>query len=246
MSAAGNDGRKALVQAGLEDFWRLGCGFGQVLDPEAPMEATPDFGALAGRLAGEAASDPLIRSRNLPMLQELCETCARCPLATTRTHVVFGNGNPHPLVAVVGEGPGYYEDKQGVAFVGKAGLFLDKWLAAINLGRDTNVYLCNVIKCRPPENRDPLPEEVEACRPYLAQQLKLLNPRAILGLGKFAAQFLLDSAKGIGELRGSFGVYQGIPVICTFHPAAVLRNPALKRPVWEDLKKLGAFVGTKL
>jgi DNA polymerase len=183
--------------------------------------------------------------------------CTGCALCKTRIQAVPGEGAGRPLVLVVGEGPGADEDASGRPFVGKAGQLLDRMLSSIGLFRDKNCFIANVVKCRPPENRDPLPEEIAACAPFLARQIALLRPLVILAAGRFAAQTLLHTAEGIGRLRGRFGVYSPdypaiteysilgssglpIPILPTYHPSALLRDEALKRPAWEDLKTLRA------
>ncbi|MCR4579678.1 MAG: uracil-DNA glycosylase [Treponema sp.] len=162
--------------------------------------------------------------------------CTRCQLARTRNNVVPGQGVEAPLVLVVGEGPGAEEDARGLPFVGKAGILLDKMLAAIKLYRDTNCYIANIVKCRPPENRNPLPEEEAACFSFLEAQIHILKPKMILCMGKVAAEKLLDQQLPITQYHGHFFEYKGIPLMPTYHPSALLRNEALKRPAWEDLK----------
>ena len=163
--------------------------------------------------------------------------CTHCQLARTRTNVVPGEGVPHPEVLVIGEGPGYDEDMQGRPFVGKAGILLDKMLGAIGLSRTTNCFIANVVKCRPPQNRDPFPEEQEACFSFLEAQIKILKPKMILCMGRISAHKMLNSEEAIGKLHGNFFEYAGIPLMATYHPSALLRNQDLKRPAWEDLKK---------
>lgn len=174
-----------------------------------------------------------------------CISCERCILCRTRKNVVFGEGcADRPIVMVIGEGPGETEDDTGRPFVGKAGQFLDKWLAAISLDRKTNAYITNIVKCRPPMNRDPLPDEKSACLPFLKQQIALIQPQAILCLGKPASTLMTGNMEAsMGSLHGRFFFYDGIPMMCTYHPAAVLRDLSLKRPVWEDLKKLARYLG---
>jgi len=179
--------------------------------------------------------------------------CKACPLAETRTRAVPGEGSDHPLVMVIGEGPGADEDREGRPFVGRAGQLLDKMLLAIGLDRNENCYIANMVKCRPPGNRDPEPGEVAACSLFLKRQIALLRPRIILCAGRVAARNLLKTSKGINALRGEFSEYRPeygpdtaddekaeyvIPVLCTFHPSAVLRDDTLRRPAWEDLKLL--------
>ena len=177
-------------------------------------------------------------------LEETIKSCTRCRLAQGRTHAVPGMGVLDPLVMVVGEGPGAEEDRQGLPFVGAAGQFLDKWLAAVGLSRETNTYIANVVKCRPPGNRDPERDEVASCFPYLIKQVEIVKPKAILAVGRIAAQHLLQTTQGIGSLRGMVHRWKGIPLVATYHPSAVLRDMNLKRPVWEDLKRLKALLDT--
>jgi DNA polymerase len=162
--------------------------------------------------------------------------CTRCKLHTLgRTQVVFGVGNPHADLMFVGEAPGGDEDVQGIPFVGRAGQLLTKIIEAIDLSRD-DVYIANVIKCRPPQNRNPEPDEVETCEPFLFRQIDVIKPKVIVALGKFAAQALLRTDAPISRLRGRVFDYRGAKLIPTFHPAYLLRNPASKREVWEDMK----------
>ena len=166
--------------------------------------------------------------------------CRKCVLCEKRTNVVPGMGVKNPLVMIIGEGPGFEEDRQGLPFVGPAGQLLDKMLGAIGLSRETNCYIANVVKCRPPQNRDPNPEEAPACRGFLNRQISLLKPKMILLLGRIATYHILDTAQGISTIHGQFFEYKTdfgtVPVMPIYHPSAVLRNEALKRPVWEDLK----------
>ncbi len=168
--------------------------------------------------------------------QDICE-CQKCPLGKTRTKFVFGVGNPHADVLFIGEAPGRDEDLKGEPFVGRAGQLLDKILAAIHFKR-SDVYIANILKCRPPENRDPLPEEAATCLPYLLQQIKLIQPKIICCLGRVAAQILLDTKQPLGKMRGSFMDFYGMKLMVTYHPAALLRNPAYKAETWEDVKRL--------
>lgn len=163
-------------------------------------------------------------------------SCSRCVLAQTRTKTVPGFGCLKPLVMVIGEGPGADEDRSGLPFVGPAGKLLDKMLEAINLSRHTNCFIGNIVKCRPPKNRDPAPEETQACASFLHTQIHVLNPKMILAVGRIAAQNLLSTSDGIGRLHGRFFSYKGIPLMPTYHPSALLRDASLKKPAWEDLK----------
>ena len=163
--------------------------------------------------------------------------CHRCRLARERNNIVFGDGNSTAKLVFVGEGPGFREDQQGKPFVGAAGELLTRIIQAINLTR-SQVYICNVIKCRPPENRNPRPDEIETCLPFLERQLEAIRPDYICALGTFAAQTLLGTTTPISRLRGRFHEYKGIKVLPTYHPAYLLRNPEKKRDVWEDMKML--------
>jgi len=165
--------------------------------------------------------------------------CQRCKLAPKRTNIVFGSGNPSAELVFVGEAPGYDEDQQGLPFVGRAGQLLTKIIESINLKRE-DVYICNVLKCRPPENRNPEPDEVAACNPFLKKQLAAIRPKIVCCLGTFAAQTVIQTAAPISRLRGKFFDLDGIRVIATFHPAYLLRSPEKKREVWEDMKQIRA------
>jgi uracil-DNA glycosylase family 4 len=158
--------------------------------------------------------------------------CALCP---NRTHAVPGEGNPHARLVLVGEGPGATEDATGRPFVGQAGQLLDSILQAIDVPRAT-VYITNIVKCRPPQNRKPLPDEIAACIPYLHRQLDLIRPKVILAMGGTAGEALLGVKKSLGELRGKVHTYNGIPLVVTYHPAALLRNPNWKKPTWDDVR----------
>ena len=173
---------------------------------------------------------------SLDTIKEKVLSCKNCPLYSTRKNIVLGMGVQNPLVLVVGEAPGAEEDEQGLPFVGPAGQLLDKMLAAINLSRSTNCYIANILKCRPPQNRTPKIEEANACIAYLKAQIHILKPKMILAMGRTAAQTLLDSPEGINTLRGRFFETEGITMLATYHPSALLRDPSLKRPAWEDLK----------
>lgn len=182
------------------------------------------------------------RRNALRELEEEIRGCLRCPLSEGRSNAVPGEGVVDPLVMVIGEGPGAQEDARGQPFVGRAGQYLDKWLAAIGLSRDRNVYITNIVKCRPPGNRDPQPAESAACNPYLERQIDLVRPKAILAVGRISSSILTDRSDGIGRLRGRTYTYRGIPLIPTYHPSGVLRNDQWRRPVWEDLKRLKALL----
>ncbi len=174
-------------------------------------------------------------ARSLDEMETMIHDCTKCDLYQTATNLVFGTGNPHATFMLVGEAPGADEDAQGKPFVGRAGQLLNKILEAIHFKRE-DVYIANILKHRPPGNRKPTPEEVEACFPYLKKQIELIKPKLILCLGLTAAEALLGTTEGLGKLRGRVLDFEGIPVMVTYHPAALLRNPAWKRPVWEDVQ----------
>jgi len=171
--------------------------------------------------------------------------CQRCKLAPKRTNIVFGSGNPNAELVFVGEAPGFDEDQQGLPFVGRAGQLLTKIIESINLKRE-DVYICNVLKCRPPENRNPEPDEVAACNPFMKKQLAAIRPKIVCCLGTFAAQTVLQTVAPISKLRGKFYDMDGIRIIATFHPAYLLRSPDKKREVWEDMKKVRDYLAGKL
>jgi DNA polymerase len=204
----------------------------------APLQGLPicPIGERVGN-----AGDPC-HSETLEEIRADLGDCCRCGLGQSRNHLVFGTGNPMARLVLVGEAPGGEEDRRGEPFVGEAGQLLDRILKAMHLER-CDVYICNVLKCRPPNNRDPLPEEIERCEPFLVRQLAAIKPEVIVTLGRFAAQSLLRSKTPIGRLRGSWHTYQGIPLMPTFHPAYLLRNPAGKREVWEDMKQVMQRLG---
>jgi uracil-DNA glycosylase len=176
-------------------------------------------------------------------LQKQICTCQQCSLGATRKKFVFGVGSPSAKLVLIGEAPGAEEDVRGEPFVGRAGQLLNKILEAIRFKRE-EVYICNILKCRPPGNRDPLPEEIDQCEPYLWKQLELLQPKIILCLGRISAQSLLKTTATLGSMRGKVHDYRGIPLMVTYHPAALLRNPAWKVPTWEDVQQLRKIYDT--
>jgi DNA polymerase len=186
---------------------------------------------------GIRAAPPSMKPESLNDIRMNLGDCRRCVLCEKRTHIVFGEGDPHARLVFVGEAPGYDEDQQGTPFVGEAGQLLTRIIQSIHLARE-QVYICNVIKCRPPGNRNPEPLEIETCSPFLNRQIQAIRPEFICTLGKFASQTLLKQEIPISKLRGQFYDYHGIRLIPTFHPAYLLRNPEKKRAVWEDMKLL--------
>lgn len=189
---------------------------------------------------GGAVAETWTGARSLEELDALIHDCQKCALGATRNRFVFGVGNPNADVVIVGEAPGADEDKQGEPFVGRAGQLLNKILEAVDFKRE-DVFICNILKCRPPNNRDPLAGEVELCEPYLHKQLALLQPKIMLALGRIAAQTLLRTTDSLTTLRAKVHRYQGVPLVVTYHPAALLRNPNWKRPTWEDMQKFRAL-----
>ncbi len=194
--------------------------------PQAPVQSAPmaDFS-----------------SCNLDQLKQISDSCTVCPLCQGRTNGVFGAGNPNADLMFIGEGPGQDEDMQGIPFVGKAGMLLTKMINAMQFSRD-DVYICNIVKCRPPNNRNPLPEEAAACRPYLERQIELVKPKVMVLLGAVPLQYILDM-RGIMRLHGQWFDYKGIKVMPTFHPAYLLRYPEGKRDAWDDLQKVMKVFG---
>ena len=202
--------------------------------PALPV-AVPTLFEAANKLAGET----------LPMVRADLGECTRCKLHKTRNKIVFGDGNPQADLVFVGEGPGADEDAQGLPFVGRAGKLLTQMIEAMGLRRG-DVYICNVVKCRPPGNRQPEKDEVDSCSPFLFRQLDVLQPKVIVCLGATAAQTLLQTNRSISHFRGEWLEYRGYKMIATYHPAYLLRNPAAKSEVWKDLQKVMAELGLQV
>jgi DNA polymerase len=229
-AAATRDWRSALREQGVGEGSRI-------VRPDRPAAGDQWLEALgipAGRSVGAPLAVPA-EGRTLEAVAADVAACAACALGQRALNHVPGEGNPHAEFVCVGEAPGQNEDETGRPFVGAAGQLLDKILAAIRFGRQ-DVFICNVLKHRPPGNRTPSPDEVRACRPFLEEQLALLRPRVILALGTSAAHALLETTQSLGSLRGAVHRYRGIPLIVTYHPAALLRNESWKRPTWEDVQ----------
>jgi uracil-DNA glycosylase len=187
----------------------------------------------------KSISQSAVAAESLDQVRKDLGDCKRCKLHSTRTQIVFGVGNPKADLVIVGEAPGRDEDAQGEPFVGRAGKLLTDIIGAIGLSR-SDVYICNILKCRPPENRNPEPDEIEQCEPFLRRQIDSIQPKLICALGKFAVQTLLRVETPISKLRGQFFDYNGTPLLATYHPAYLLRNPPAKKEVWEDMKLLHA------
>ncbi|MBD1399209.1 uracil-DNA glycosylase [Pelobacter sp. M08fum] len=217
----------------LEELEELG------FNPPAPLDTRQN--RLIDTVA-PAVMPPSVVGETLSDLRSEVELCCACPLHETRKTVVFGRGNPAANLVFVGEAPGHEEDQQGEPFVGEAGRLLERILFAMGLSAD-DVYICNLIKCRPPANRDPHANEVVACEPYLKRQLALLKPTIIVTLGRFAAQTLLGVQTPVSRLRGQWHSYEGVALMPTFHPAYLLRSPQEKKQVWEDMTKVKQRLG---
>lgn len=232
---------KSFGSAGLRDFPRVSPHQAEQSSPGAPSrkpaeEASHDEG-LPER-PPDSGSAPYEPARHgLSSVRDDLGDCRRCRLHTGRTHLVFGEGTENARLVFVGEGPGYDEDRQGRPFVGRAGKLLDKMIAALGFDRSA-VYICNVVKCRPPENRTPSADEMESCAPFLFRQLEAIRPDVICALGLTAAQALLGSDLPMNRLRGRAHRWRGIPVVCTYHPAYLLRTPAQKAAAWQDLLRV--------
>jgi DNA polymerase len=181
------------------------------------------------------------KSLLISLQQQEIDDCKKCPLCAKRTNIVFGQGSPNAELMFIGEAPGEQEDLQGLPFVGRAGQLLNKMIEAMGLKRE-DVYICNVVKCRPPDNREPTPEEIAHCLPYLLEQINIIKPKVIVGLGRHACQALLNTKNSMSSLRGVWHKFDGINFMPTFHPAYLLRNPPAKKEVWEDLQKVMEYL----
>lgn len=206
--------------------------------PPATRDPSPSTMASPTRTEQRDGAGGFEPPRKYPELRTAALQCTRCPLAGERTQVVFSDGVPDASVMVVGEAPGANEDLTGLPFVGRAGKLLDLLLASVDLSRERNVYICNVLKCRPPGNRNPQPDEIESCAPWLRRQIELVAPQVILAVGTFSGKLLTGRDVALRELRGQVYTYQGAPLVVTYHPAALLRNPRWVRPTWDDLQLL--------
>jgi uracil-DNA glycosylase family 4 len=204
-----------------------------------PLEAFAGQPASPSSQTARAAGDP----PSLEAIRETIGDCRRCRLADGRKTIVFGQGNPRAELMFVGEAPGAEEDQQGLAFVGRAGQLLTDIIEKGMKMKRSDVFIANVLKCRPPQNRNPEPDEILSCQPFLEAQIRAIRPRVLVGLGKFGAQWLLKTAEPITRLRGRVGDYEGSAVVPTFHPAFLLRNPAAKKDVWEDMKTVLRILG---
>ena len=226
---------RELKELGVTELYLDGLSAGEAAAlVAAPAAASPSVPSGAPPPAAGRGSAPGAAS-SLQVLGRKAAGCTLCRLSEGRTQVVFGRGSADTELVVVGEAPGAEEDRTGLPFVGPAGKLLDLLLLAVGFDRD-RVYICNVLKCRPPKNRNPLPDEVETCAPYLHGQLDAIGPKVLLAVGKFAAQMLTGTEASIGRLRGRVHTYRGVPVVATYHPAYLLRSPHATRKTWRDLQ----------
>jgi uracil-DNA glycosylase len=203
-----------------------------------PGPLTPESSPKTGLPKWLTASPETLQAMEMVAFDQDIRECQNCPLGKTRKNFVFGSGSPEASVMFVGEAPGADEDAQGLPFVGRAGQLLTKIIESTKTWKRADVFICNVLKCRPPGNRTPLPEEVEQCRPYLEEQIRIIKPKLIMALGASAAQALLKTKDSVGKLRNKWHDYDGIPLRVTYHPAALLRFDGYKKDVWEDMKEL--------
>lgn len=217
-----------------------------ITDKEVTPTVIEDLSPIVELFIPPVFNGSVVSQMSMKHLQEAVSTCTLCRLSATRNKTVFGTGVQKPTLMVIGDGPGSDEDLQGEAFVGRAGKYLDTWLSAIGLSRTNGVFVTNIVKCRPPNDRALQRDEITACLPYLKRQIQLLQPQAILLLGEVAANTLLERNNPLDSLRNTFHRYEGIPTLVTYHPSVVLQNQEFKRPVWEDLKKMAAFLNIAL
>jgi uracil-DNA glycosylase family 4 len=222
-----------------------GAGYALDAEPVRASVAKKDRGDQGGPAAQAEPAAQVDPGRALIALREEIGDCTRCGLHEKRQNIVFGEGNPNASLVFVGEGPGRDEDVSGRPFVGAAGQLLDRIIGAITLRRE-EVYICNVVKCRPPDNRTPGQTECATCGPFLHKQLNIIGPRVVVALGGTATGFLLERGESLGKLRGRFHQAAGFTVMPTYHPAYLLRSPQGKRPVWEDMKQVAAELGLAL
>lgn len=245
-----SESQRAYLEAmGIPLYRRRSQGEPEVQPTEPPAPETApvpeaEVGAAAVEAAPQVEEEPAVMSPGpdgLAALREEVAACQACALWETRTQTVFGVGDPQADVMFVGEAPGADEDRQGEPFVGRAGKLLDRLLRSAGFRRE-EVFICNVLKCRPPGNRDPEPREIDRCSPYLLRQIELIDPAVVLALGSFASRTLLDVRDSIRSMRQQEHTFRGYPLAVTYHPAALLRNPNWTRPTWEDLQKVRRMV----
>ena len=234
--------RQALAQD-LQQFL-VYCDQAEALITAKEIVPSPlmDFSSLVDAILPLPLDKDSPEGATMKQLQRMVSECTRCRLCETRTNTVFGEGVLPARLLIIGEGPDTDEDASARAFEGRAGQYLDTWLTPVGLSRKTNVYLANIIKCCPPENRTPHSDEVASCLPFIKRQIQLVKPELILLVGDVASKSLLDTDEDVDKLRGRFHRYGGVPALVTYHPLQVLLNEELKRPVWDDIKKVAAFL----
>lgn len=247
MTGHDRESRRKALESVLDTTWTLFDDAQRYLDktPGSSIGGEkPDFAARAATLVPDEQQEAgqALERTSLAQVAEMVRSCTRCPLSAQRKLAVPGEGSANARLMVIGEGPGAEEDASGRPFVGKAGKYLDSWLRAIHLDRTEHVFIANIVKCRPPENRNPSEQEAAACIPYLKRQIALVKPDVILCVGKVAANHLLQTEDALHAMRSTIHRYEGIPVIVTYHPAAVLRNLQWRAPVWEDLKRVAQLI----
>ena len=237
------DSRSAAPPTASYGFVGVPRSISQSVGTSSPISTRTPKPAFVPQPAGASLFEARVENDSLERIREdITPTCTRCKLHKARTQIVFGVGNPKAQLVFVGEGPGRDEDEQGEPFVGRAGKLLTDMIAAMGLQRK-DVYICNVVKCRPPENRLPEKDEIASCSPFLARQLAVISPKVICCLGACSAQTLLNTNQGISRFRGEWFDFHGAKLIATYHPAYLLRNPAAKSEVWKDLQKVMAVLG---
>lgn len=249
MIDSSDEKQRTVLRETLETLWTIEQDFRRSLgDFSAVRAKAPDVSSVVDSILPDTTKQRQneLDGTSLAQLEKLVTACRLCKLEKTRHLVVFGEGNIPARVMVVGEGPGADEDATGRPFVGKAGQYLDRWLASIQLSRTNGAYIANIVKCRPPGNRDPESDEIAHCLPYLERQIELIRPETILCLGRVSAHTLLNREGTLQSMRGQWFRYRSVPLLVTYHPSAVLRNPSLRAPVWEDMQRLAAFLHIEL
>jgi len=238
------ENKREILEQRLETMWNFYDEIEMYVGDKESSDEVPDFSSFAQSAIKEPKDVflEMIDTSNIHQIGNIITKCTRCSLSDTRIHAVPGKGVINAKVMIIGEGPGEAEDKSGEPFVGKSGAYLDTWLKAISLDRNNDVFITNVVKCRPPENRNPTLEEMNICAPYLDKQIALIKPEVILCLGKVASLHLLKKTGTLSSLRGTFHHYQHTPLLVTYHPSAVLRNSGLRKDVWQDLQMLAKFL----
>lgn len=236
--------KRERLESNLDAMWNFYDEIEQYVTDSEESKETPDFSSYVQSVIKEPKDQflEMIDSSNITQIGNAIIECKRCPLGSSRIHAVPGKGVINAKVMIIGEGPGEVENKSGEPFVGKSGAYLDTWLKAISIDRDEDVFITNVVKCRPPENRNPTKEEMNICGAFLEKQIALIKPEVILCLGLVASHHLLQKEGTLASLRGRLHNYKHTPLLVTYHPSAVLRNTQLRGEVWKDLQTLAEFL----